>query len=141
MRAFGAKVIVCPTNVEPEDPRSYYSVSKRLAETTPNAFFVNQYDNLDNRATHLHSTGPEIYAQTQGAFDVFMAGVGTGGTISGIGKYLKSKMPKVKIIGVDIRGSILAHYKKTGEIGEAMPYVLEGIGEDILPEKYRLGCH
>jgi cystathionine beta-synthase len=134
LRAFGAKVIVCPTNVEPDDPRSYYSVSKRLAATTPNAFFVNQYDNLDNRATHLHTTGPEIFAQTHGAFDVFMAGVGTGGTISGIGTYLKSKMPKVQVIGVDIRGSILAHYKKTGEICEAMPYVLEGIGEDILPE-------
>ncbi len=134
LRAFGAKVIVCPTNVEPDDPRSYYSVSQRLAETTPNAFFVNQYDNLDNRAAHFHTTGPEIMAQTRGAFDVFMAGVGTGGTISGVGAYLKAKMPDVRIIGVDIQGSILAHYKQTGEMGEAQPYVLEGIGEDILPD-------
>ena len=134
LRAFGAKVIVCPTNVEPGDPRSYYSVARRLAETTPNSFYVNQYDNLDNRATHFQSTGPEIYAQTQGEFDIFMAGVGTGGTISGIGRYLKSKMPEVGIVGIDIRGSILAHYKKTGTICEAHPYVLEGIGEDILPQ-------
>ena len=134
LRAFGAKVIVCPTNVEPDDPRSYYSVSKRLAESTPNSFYVNQYDNLDNRATHFHTTGPEIFRQTQGEFDVFMCGVGTGGTISGIGAYLKSKMPHVQIVGIDIQGSILAHYKKTGEIGDAHPYILEGIGEDILPE-------
>lgn len=134
LRAFGAKVIVCPTNVEPDDPRSYYSVSKRLAESTPNSYYVNQYDNLDNRATHFHTTGPEIYEQTNGEFDVFMAGVGTGGTISGIGAYLKSKMDHVKIVGIDIQGSILAHYKKTGEICEAHPYVLEGIGEDILPQ-------
>jgi cystathionine beta-synthase len=133
LRAFGAKVIVCPTHVEPDDPRSYYSVSKRLAETTPNSFYVNQYDNLDNRETHFRTTGPEIFAQTQGEFDVFMAGVGTGGTISGIGQYLKSKMPHVRVIGIDIQGSILAHYKQTGEIGQAHPYVLEGIGEDILP--------
>ncbi|HEY7711314.1 MAG TPA: pyridoxal-phosphate dependent enzyme [Candidatus Entotheonella sp.] len=134
LRAFGAKVIVCPTNVEPGDPRSYYSVAKRLAETTPNSFYVNQYDNLDNRATHFKTTGPEIYRQTQGEFDVFMAGVGTGGTISGIGAYLKSKMPHVQIVGIDIQGSILAHFKQTGEIGEAHPYILEGIGEDILPQ-------
>jgi len=120
--------------VEPDDPRSYYSVSKRLAQTTPNSFYVNQYDNLDNRATHFKTTGPEIYRQTQGEFDVFMAGVGTGGTISGIGAYLKLKMPHVQIVGIDIQGSILAHYKQTGEIGEAHPYILEGIGEDILPQ-------
>ncbi|MEE8303131.1 MAG: pyridoxal-phosphate dependent enzyme [Candidatus Tectomicrobia bacterium] len=134
LRAFGAKVIVCPTNVEPNDPRSYYSVSKRLAETTPNAFYVNQYDNLNNREAHFHITGPEIHEQTQGAFDVLLAGVGTGGTISGLGRYLKAKMPCLKVVGVDIEGSILAHYKQTGEIGEARPYVLEGIGEDIIPQ-------
>jgi cystathionine beta-synthase len=133
LRAFGAKVIVCPTNVEPDDPRSYYSVARRLAETTPNAFYVNQYDNLDNRDAHFYTTGPEIHEQTQGAFDVLVAGVGTGGTISGLGRYLKSKMPCLKVVGVDIEGSILAHYKQTGEIGEARPYVLEGIGEDIIP--------
>ncbi len=134
LRAFGAKVIVCPTNVEPDDPRSYYSVAKRLAETTPNAFYVNQYDNLNNREAHFHITGPEIHEQTQGAFDVLLAGVGTGGTISGLGRYLKAKMPCLKVVGVDIEGSILAHYKQTGEIGEARPYVLEGIGEDIIPQ-------
>ncbi len=134
LRAFGAKVIVCPTNVEPEDPRSYYSVSKRLAETTPNAFFVNQYDNLDNREAHFQTTGPEILAQTNGAFDIFMCGVGTGGTIAGVGRYLKATMPQVQIVGIDIAGSILAHYKKTGTICAARPYVLEGIGEDILPQ-------
>jgi cystathionine beta-synthase len=133
LRAFGAKVIVCPSNVEPNDPRSYYSVARRLAETTPNAFYVNQYDNLDNREAHFHTTGPEIHEQTQGGFDVLIAGVGTGGTISGIGSYLKTKMPCLKVIGVDIEGSILTHYKRTGEIGEARPYVLEGIGEDIIP--------
>lgn len=133
LRAFGAKVIVCPTNVEPDDPRSYYSVARRLAETTPNAFYVNQYDNLDNRDAHFYSTGPEIHEQTQGEFDVLVAGVGTGGTISGLGRYLKSKMPCLQVVGVDIEGSILAHYKQTGEIGEARPYVLEGIGEDIIP--------
>ena len=133
LRAFGAKVIVCPTNVEPDDPRSYYSVARRLAETTPNAFYVNQYDNFDNRDAHFYTTGPEIHEQTQGAFDILIAGVGTGGTISGIGRYLKAKMPCLKVVGVDIEGSILAHYKQSGEIGEARPYVLEGIGEDIIP--------
>ena len=134
LRAFGAKVIVCPTNVEPTDPRSYYSVSKRLSETVPNSFYVNQYDNLSNRETHYLSTGPEIFEQTDGDFDVFIAGVGTGGTISGTGKYLKEKMPNVKVVGVDCEGSILAHYHKTGEMCEAHPYVIEGIGEDIIPK-------
>jgi cystathionine beta-synthase len=134
LRAFGAKVIVTPTNVEPDDPRSYYSVAKRLAETTPNSFYSNQYYNLDNQMAHYHSTGPEIYEQTQGDFDVFMCGVGTGGTISGTGKYLKEKMPDVKIVGVDIEGSILYPYFKTGKVVEAKSYVLEGIGEDIFPD-------
>ena len=136
LRAFGAKVIVCPTNVEPEDPRSYYSVSKRLSETIPNSYYVNQYENLWNRETHFKTTGPEIFNQTEGDFDVFMAGVGTGGTISGIGAYLKTVMPEVKIIGVDCEGSIVAHYAKTGEMCEAKPYVLEGLGEDFIPGNY-----
>ncbi len=136
LRAFGAKVIVCPTNVMPEDPRSYYSVSKRLSETIPNSYYVNQYDNLWNRETHEETTGPEIFNQTQGDFDIFMAGVGTGGTISGIGRYLKKVMPKVSIIGIDIEGSIVADFAKTGKIGIAKPYVLEGVGEDFIPGNY-----
>jgi len=136
LRAFGAKVIVCPTNVEPEDPRSYYSVSARLAETIPNSYYVNQYENLHNSQTHFETTGPEIFEQTGGDFDVFMAGVGTGGTISGTGRYLKSVMPEVKVVGVDCEGSIVAHYARTGEMGEARPYVLEGIGEDFIPGNY-----
>ncbi|MDH3468656.1 MAG: pyridoxal-phosphate dependent enzyme [Gammaproteobacteria bacterium] len=134
LRAFGAKVIVCPTNVPAEDPKSYYSVSAGLAKTIPNSYFVSQYDNPFNAETHYYTTAPEIYAQTGGEFDAFVAGVGTGGTISGCGKYFKEKMPEVRIVGVDIEGSILAHYHKTGEVCEAKPYVLEGIGEDILPD-------
>lgn len=133
LKAFGAKVIMCPTNVEPEDPRSYYSVAAALGKL-PNSFFVNQYANKYNAECHYKQTGPEIYEQTEGKFDTFMAAVGTGGTISGIGKYLKEKMPNVKIVGVDCEGSILAHYKKTGEMGEAHSYVLEGMGEDFLPD-------
>lgn len=138
LKAFGAKVVVTPTNVTPEDPRSYYSVAKRIAETTPNSFYVNQYHNLDNRDAHYHSTGPEIYEQTKGEFDVFMAGIGTGGTITGTGKYLKEKMPNLKVVGVDIEGSILTHYFYTREFKPEMAksYVLEGIGEDIIPENY-----
>lgn len=136
LRAFGAKVVVCPTNVEPEDPRSYYSVSKNLAKTIPNSFYVNQYDNLHNRNTHYNWTAPEIVEQTKGDFDTFMATVGTGGTISGIGKYLKEKMPNVKNIGIDCEGSIVAHYARTGEYCEAKSYVLEGVGEDFIPENY-----
>ncbi|MGB0453400.1 MAG: pyridoxal-phosphate dependent enzyme [Bacteriovoracaceae bacterium] len=136
LRSFGAKVVVCPTNVEPEDPRSYYSVSKRLAETIPNSFYVNQYDNLNNRETHYTWTAPEMYEQTSGDFDVFMAGVGTGGTITGCGMYFKEKKPDVKIVGIDCEGSIITHYSKTGELIEAKPYVLEGIGEDFIPGNY-----
>jgi len=136
LKAFGAKVVVCPTNVAPEDPRSYYSVSKRLSETIPNSYYVNQYDNLWNRETHFKWTGPEIHNQTQGDFDVFMAGVGTGGTISGIGQYLKTVMPNVKVVGVDIEGSIVAPYAKTGKMIEPKSYVLEGIGEDFIPKNY-----
>lgn len=136
LRAFGAKVVVCPTNVEPDDPRSYYSVSKRLAETIPNSFYVNQYDNLNNRDTHYTWTAPEMYEQTQGDFDVFMAGVGTGGTITGCGMYFKEKNPDIQIVGIDCEGSIITHYFKTGELIEAKPYVLEGVGEDFIPENY-----
>lgn len=132
LRAFGAKVIVCPTNVEPDDPRSYYSVAASL-KSLPNSFHVNQYENIYNAECHYRQTGPEILQQTEGKFDVFMAAVGTGGTISGVGKYLKEHMSSVDIVGVDCVGSILAHYKATGEMGEAHSYVLEGIGEDFLP--------
>lgn len=136
LRAFGAKVVVCPTNVAPEDPRSYYSVSKKLSETIPNSFYVNQYDNLHNRDTHYNWTAPEIFEQTGGDFDVFLATIGTGGTITGCGRYFKEKMPDVKIVGVDCEGSIVAHYAKTGEMTEAYSYVLEGVGEDFIPENY-----
>lgn len=132
LKAFGGKVIVCPTDVQPEDPRSYYSVAAALAKL-PNSIHLNQYENEANMGCHYEQTAPEIYAQTQGEFDTFMAAVGTGGTISGIGKYLKEKMDKVNIVAVDCKGSILAHYKETGEMGQAHSYVLEGIGEDFLP--------
>jgi cystathionine beta-synthase len=136
LRAFGAKVVVCPTNVLPDDPRSYYSVAKRLSETIPNSYYVNQYENLWNRETHYKFTGPEIFNQTGGDFDVFAAGVGTGGTISGIGRYLKEKKPSIRVLGVDVEGSIVAHYAKTGEMMEAKSYVLEGLGEDFIPGNY-----
>lgn len=133
LKAFGAKVIVCPTNVEPEDPRSYYSVAAALKKL-PNSFVLNQYANEANMLCHYTQTGPEIAEQTHCEFDTFMASVGTGGTISGIGKFLKEQKSEMKVIGVDCKGSILAHYKKTGEMSEAHSYVLEGIGEDFLPE-------
>lgn len=136
LKAFGAKVVVCPTDVEPEDPRSYYSVSKRLAETIPNSYYVNQYDNLWNRETHITTTGPEIYEQTKGDFDIYMAGVGTGGTITGVSMYLKSKMPKLKTVGVDVEGSIVAQFARTGDMSGARSYVIEGIGEDFIPGNY-----
>lgn len=136
LRAYGAQVVVCPTDVLPEDPKSYYSVSKRLATTIPNSYYVNQYDNLWNRETHYKFTAPEIHKQTEGDFDVFMAAVGTGGTISGCAQYFKEHLPNVKVVGVDCYGSIIAHYWKTGEMSEASTYVLEGIGEDFIPENY-----
>lgn len=136
LKAFGAKVVVCPTDVEPDDPRSYYSVSKRLAETIPNSYYVNQYDNLWNRETHVATTGPEIFEQTKGDFDVYMAGVGTGGTITGVSTYLKTKMPHLKTVGVDVEGSIVAQFAKTGDLSGARSYVIEGIGEDFIPENY-----
>ncbi len=134
LKAFGAKVVICPTNVDPEDPRSYYSVAKKLYQSLPNAFYANQYNNPDNFENHYQTTGPEIFQQTGGDFDIFMAGVGTGGTISGVSAFLKTKMPQLKTVGIDIEGSIIAHYHRTGEIIPAQPYVLEGLGEDFLPE-------
>ena len=136
LRAFGADVIVCPTNVEPDDPRSYYSVSKKLSEETENSWYVNQYDNLSNRMTHYEYTGPEIWEQTDGKVTHFVVGVGTGGTISGVGKFLKEKNPNVKIWGVDAYGSVLKKYHETGVFDktEIYPYVTEGIGEDMIPK-------
>ncbi|MDY7395493.1 pyridoxal-phosphate dependent enzyme [Aureibaculum sp. 2210JD6-5] len=136
LRAVGAEVIVCPTNVEPDDPRSYYSVSKRLATETPNSWYVNQYDNPSNTIAHYEQTGPEIWEQTDGKITHFVVGVGTGGTISGVGKYLKEKNPNIKIWGVDTYGSVFKKYHETGifDENEIYPYITEGIGEDILPE-------
>ncbi len=136
LRAVGAKVMVCPTNVEPDDPRSYYSVSKRLAEETPNSWYVNQYDNPSNAKAHYESTGPEIWEQTEGKITHFIVGVGTGGTISGVGKYLKEKNPDVKVWGIDTYGSVFKKYHETGifDENEVYSYITEGIGEDILPE-------
>lgn len=135
LRAVGAEVVVCPTAVEPTDPRSYYSVSRRLAQEIPNSWYVNQYDNLSNRQAHYESTGPEIWEQTDGKITHFVVGVGTGGTISGVGKYLKEKNPKIKIWGIDTYGSVFKKYKETGifDENEIYPYITEGIGEDILP--------
>lgn len=136
LRAVGAKVIVCPTDVEPDDARSYYSVSKRLAEETPNAWYVNQYDNPSNAQANYEQTGPEIWEQTEGKVTHFIVGVGTGGTISGVGKYLKEQNPNVKIWGVDTYGSVFKKYHETGvfDENEVYSYVTEGIGEDILPK-------
>ena len=136
LRAVGAKVIVCPTDVEPTDPRSYYSVSKRLAEDTPNSWYVNQYDNPSNSMAHYEQTGPEIWAQTEGKITHFVVGVGTGGTISGVGKYLKEKNPNIKIWGIDTYGSVFKKYHETGifDENEIYSYITEGIGEDILPK-------
>ena len=136
LRAVGAQVIVCPTNVAPEDPRSYYSTSKRVAEETPNSWYVNQYDNPSNSIAHYQQTGPEIWNQTNGKITHFVVGVGTGGTISGVGKYLKEKNPEIKIWGIDTYGSVFKKYHETGvfDENEIYPYITEGIGEDILPE-------
>lgn len=136
LRAVGAEVVVCPTNVEPDDPRSYYSVSKRLGEETPNSWYVNQYDNPSNAVAHYEQTGPEIWKQTEGKITHFVVGVGTGGTISGTAKYLKEQNPDIKIWGVDTYGSVFKKYHETGifDENEIYPYITEGIGEDILPE-------
>ena len=136
LRAMGAEVIVCPTNVTPDDPRSYYSVAERLSEEIPNSFWFNQYDNLSNRLAHYESTGPEIWRQTDGRVTHLVVGVGTGGTISGTGRYLKEQNPDVKVWGVDTYGSVFKKYHETGEFDEKeiYPYITEGIGEDILPK-------
>ncbi len=136
LRAFGAEVIVCPTNVEPEDPRSYYSVSSRLEREVPNSWKPNQYDNLSNSLAHYEQTGPEIWAQTEGKITHLVVGVGTGGTISGTGRYLKEKNPNIKIWGIDTYGSVFKKYKETGifDKNEIYPYITEGIGEDFLPQ-------
>lgn len=135
LRAFGAEVIVCPTNVEPEDPRSYYSVSSRLEREIPNSWKPNQYDNLSNTQAHYEQTGPEIWEQTEGKITHLVVGVGTGGTASGIGKYLKEKNPAIQVWGIDTYGSVFKKYKETGEFdkNEIYPYITEGIGEDFLP--------
>lgn len=136
LRAFGAEVHVCPTDVAPEDPRSYYSVSSRLEAETPNSWKPNQYDNLSNSQAHYEQTGPEIWEQTEGRITHFIAGVGTGGTISGVGRYLKEQNPAIQIWGIDSYGSVLKKYKETGELdtNEIYPYVTEGIGEDFIPK-------
>ena len=135
LRAFGAEVIVCPTNVEPEDPRSYYSVSSRLEREVPNSWKPNQYDNLSNTQAHYEQTGPEIWEQTEGKITHLVVGVGTGGTASGIGKYLKEKNPAIQVWGIDTYGSVFKKYKETGimDKNEIYPYITEGIGEDFLP--------
>ena len=135
LRAFGAEVVVCPTNVEPEDPRSYYSVSSRLEKEVPNSWKPNQYDNPSNAIAHYEQTGPEIWEQTEGKITHLVVGVGTGGTICGTGKYLKEKNPSIQILGIDTYGSVFKKYKETGifDKNEIYPYVTEGIGEDFLP--------
>jgi cystathionine beta-synthase len=136
LKAFGAEVIVCPTDVDPDDPRSYYSVSSRLAREIPNSWKANQYDNLSNTAAHYESTAPEIWEQTEGRVTHLVVGVGTGGTISGIGRYLKERNPKIKVWGIDTYGSVFKKYKETGifDKNEIYPYITEGIGEDFLPK-------
>ena len=136
LRALGAEVIVCPTDVDPEDPRSYYSVSSRLEKEVPNSWKPNQYDNPSNAQAHYESTGPEIWEQTDGKITHLVVGVGTGGTISGTARYLKEKNPNIKVIGIDTYGSVFKKYKETGifDKNEIYAYVTEGIGEDFLPE-------
>jgi cystathionine beta-synthase len=136
LKAFGAEVIVCPTNVEPEDPRSYYSVSSRLEREVPNSWKANQYDNLSNSRAHYEQTGPEIWEQTDGTITHLVVGVGTGGTASGTGRYLKEKNPDIKVWGIDTYGSVFKKYKETGifDKHEIYPYITEGIGEDFLPK-------
>ena len=136
LKAFGAEVIVCPTNVEPDDPRSYYSVSSRLEREVPNSWKANQYDNLSNSAAHYEQTGPEIWDQTDGTITHLVVGVGTGGTASGTGRYLKERNPALKVWGIDTYGSVFKKYKETGifDKNEIYPYSTEGIGEDFLPK-------
>lgn len=138
LKAVGAEVIVCPTNVEPEDPRSYYSVARRLAKEIPNSFHINQYDNLANRQAHYESTGPEIWEQTEGKVTHLVVATGTGGTIVGTGKYLKEKNPAIQTWAIDPYGSLLKKFHETGELdmSEVYPYITEGVGEDFVPENY-----
>jgi cystathionine beta-synthase len=138
LKAVGAEVIVCPTNVEPEDPMSYYSVSKRLATEIPNSWYVNQYDNLANRLAHYETTGPEIWEQTEGKITHLIVATGTGGTVTGTGQFLKEKNPNIKVWAIDSYGSLLTKYFKTGEIDmtQVHPYITEGIGEDFVPANY-----
>jgi len=135
LKAFGAEVIVCPTDVDPEDPRSYYSVSSRLQREIPGAWKANQYDNPSNTAAHYEQTAPEIWDQTSGTVTHLVVGVGTGGTISGIGRYLKERNPRIKVWGIDTYGSVFKKYKETGifDKNEIYPYITEGIGEDFIP--------
>jgi cystathionine beta-synthase len=135
LKAFGAEVVVCPTDVDPEDPRSYYSVSSRLVKEIPNSWKPNQYDNLSNSLAHYEQTGPEIWDQTEGKITHLVVGVGTGGTLCGTGKYLKEKNPNIKLLGIDTYGSVFKKYKETGifDKDEIYPYITEGIGEDFLP--------
>src|SRR5271165_6616783 len=133
LKAFGAEVIVCPTAVEPEDPRSYYSVAAKLAREIPNSYYPNQYENPMNPEAHYETTGPEIWDDTEGKITHFVCGMGTGGTISGVGRYLKEKNPNVKIIGVDPIGSLYYDFVKSSKVGKATTYVVEGIGEDFFP--------
>ncbi len=141
MKALGAEVIVCPTNVEPDDPQSYYSVAARLAKEIPNSYHMNQYDNLANRLAHYETTGPEIWEQTNGKVTHVLCTAGTGGTITGVAKFLKEKNPDIKIWAVDAYGSLLTKYFKTGEvdINEVHPYFSEGFGEDFVPKNYDMG--
>lgn len=136
LRAMGAEVIVCPTNVPPEDPASYYSVAQKLNKDIPNSFYPNQYDNQSNTAAHYETTGPEIWEQTEGKITHYAAGVGTGGSMCGVAKYLKEQKPDVVSVGIDTYGSVFKKYKETGEFdeNEIFPYMTEGIGEDILPK-------
>ena len=138
LKAVGAEVIVCPTNVEPEDPRSYYSVSKRLANEVPNSWYVNQYDNLANRQAHYEQTGPEIWEQSEGRVTHLVVATGTGGTIVGTAKFLKEKNPNIKVWAIDSYGSLLQKYFETGELDqkEVYPYISEGFGEDFVPQNY-----
>ena len=138
LKAVGAEVIVCPTNVLPEDPRSYYSVAKRLGQEVPNSMYMNQYDNLANRLAHYESTGPEIWEQTEGKITHLVCTAGTGGTITGTAMYLKEKNPNIQIWAIDVYGSLLTKYYNTGEIdmNEVHPYISEGFGEDFVPQNY-----
>lgn len=136
LRAWGARVVVCPAAVEPEDPRSYYSVAKRIATQTPNCFYANQYHNQDNPGGHYRSTGPEIWEDTDGQIDVFVAGMGTGGTMAGVGRYLKERKPEIKLVGVDPVGSLYYDYVKSARLTKPFTYKVEGIGEDFLPSTF-----